>query len=292
MDNTNIDQTLANFNAAIKDLIATANQPVAQEVTKFLEFRAKKGETNIGKGIIWTGDGPGKQITLNAKPDRFFISEHIDLSKEKQILIGGVKVLDEQELGPSVTKSNLTKVGRLKGLIVDGSLSVNQFLYYNSTLDRLGIGTDEPNATFSTYANGLEVMMGTTDDMHGMVGTYAGHDLDIVTSNTARIIVRANGNIDLGHPDKKPIQVKINGKLSVGVEVPDPAVDLHVSGPVRFNNKIHLSANAPPTSGTYNVGDIVWNAAPRVGVGIGWVCLRAGSPGLWYPFGEIKEQSK
>ena len=49
MNNTNLDQTLADLNKIIKDLAEAAHQPVAQEVTQFLEFRAKKGEDNYGK---------------------------------------------------------------------------------------------------------------------------------------------------------------------------------------------------------------------------------------------------
>jgi len=138
--------------------------------------------------------------------------------------------------------------------------------------------------------NAIEVMLGTNDDFHGMVGTFASTDFDIVTDNTARISVKANGNIDLGNANRNPIQVKVNGKLSVGVENPDPAVDLHVAGAVRFSGHIQMYASNSPQEGTYSVGDIVWNTAARVGTGVGWVCLRAGSPGAWYPFGEIKER--
>jgi hypothetical protein len=292
MNNANLDQTLETLNTALKDLISAANQPVTQEITRFLDFRAKKGDHNSGKGIIWSGDGTTKQIVFNGSPDRFFITENIDLSKDKSVMIGGVKILDTNSLGSSVVKSSLREVGRLKGLIVDGSVSIDQYIIYNSSLNRLGVGIESPNSALSVADQGIEVMIGTTNNLNGMIGTFATKDFDIVTGNVPRISIKSNGDIDLGNPTKNPIKVKINGKLSVGVEVPDPAVDLHVAGPVRFNNKLHLSASAPPSQGTYNVGDIVWNDAPRVGSTIGWVCLRAGSPGMWYPFGEIKEQNK
>jgi hypothetical protein len=290
MNNTNLDQTLADLNKIIKDLAEAAHQPVAQEVTQFLEFRAKKGENNWGKGVIWTGEGYTRQLVFNGSPDRIFSSESLDLDRNKSYSIGGVKVLDEKELGPNIVKSNLQQVGRLKGLIVDGSVSINQYLIYNAATDRLGIGTEAPNAAFSVAENAIEVMLGTNDDFHGMVGTYASTDFDIVTDNTARISIAANGNILLGNFNRNPIQVSINGKLSVGVKNPDPTVDLHVAGSVRFANHLQTYGSEPPKEGTHAVGDIVWNSAPRVGIGIGWVCLRAGSPGAWYPFGDIKER--
>ena len=290
MNNTNIDQTLTDLSRVLKELVDAAHQPVAQEITQFLEFRARKGEENFGKGIIWSGKGYTKQLVFNGNPDRFFSSESIDLDKDKNFSIGNTVVLSTKELGSTVLKSNLQTVGRLQGLIVDGSVNINQYLIYNGATDRLGLGTEAPNAAFSVAENAIEVMMGTNDDFHGMVGTFASTDFDIVTDNTTRISVKANGNIDLGNAKRNPIQVKINGKLSVGVENPDPAVDLHVAGAVRFSGHIQMYASNSPQEGTYAVGDIVWNTAARVGTGVGWVCLRAGSPGAWYPFGEIKER--
>jgi hypothetical protein len=57
---------------------------------------------------------------MQANPGRFFVSETIDLAKGKGISVNNVKVIDDTELGSTVTKSNLREVGRLKGLIVDG----------------------------------------------------------------------------------------------------------------------------------------------------------------------------
>ena len=42
-----------------------------------------------------------------------------------------------------------------------------------------------------------------------------------------------------------------------------------------------------PTTGTYEVGDIVWNSAPSTGEFIGWVCTVSGTPGTWLGFGLI-----
>jgi len=288
----NIDQTLEKFNIAIKDLISTANQPVAQEITQFLEFRAKKGEANSGKGIIWTGDGVTKQIIYTTKPDRFFVTEDLDLNKEKTFSIGGVKVLDTKSLGNTVEKSNLKELGILKGLVVDGPVNIAQHIFYNSTSNRLGLGIELPHSAFSVADQGLEIMLGTNDQNHAMIGTYAGNDFDVVTANIPRITVKAEGDIDLGNFSKKAVKIRMNGTLSVGVEIPDSRVDLHIAGAIKFNDKLHLNASAPPTQGTYNTGDIVWNSNPKVGQGVGWICLRPGSPGMWYPFGEIKEQNK
>lgn len=257
---------------------------------RFLEFKSKNPGDNYGKGIIFTGESYTRQFVFSQKPDKFLSTEHIGLTKDKGFYINNNPVINERELGPTVTKSSLKEVGRLKGLIVDGSVNINQYLFYNGSTDRLGLGTDEPNASFSVAENAIEVMLGTTEDMHGMVGTHASTDFDIVTDNTARITVKGNGDIVLGNTKRNPIKVSVNGKLSIGVTTPDPNVDLHVAGPVRLHNHLHMYASAPPSAGSYSVGDIVWNEAARVGGNVGWICLRAGSPGAWYPFGDIKER--
>lgn len=248
------------------------------------------GDTVYGMGLLWTGLGNTKQFVLSSNPDRFFSSESIDLDKNKSFSINNIKVLDEKELGPTVVKSNLREVGRLKGLIVDGGLSVNNYLYFNPTADRLGIGTDEPNAALAVAEEGVEVLLGSRDGNRGIVGTFASYGLDIVTDNIGRILISAGGNIFLGNPKAAPVQVNVHGKLAVRVNSPDPEVDLHVNGPIKFNGHIQKYDRAAPTVGSYNPGDIVWNTEPRINSYVGWVCVQAGTPGLWEPFGKIGNQ--
>lgn len=47
------------------------------------------------------------------------------------------------------------------------------------------------------------------------------------------------------------------------------------------------SGNAAPTSGTYVIGDIVYDESPTAGGSIGFVCTAGGSPGTWKTFGTI-----
>jgi hypothetical protein len=283
MNNQSLDQSI--------DVLAQALKAIAAEKTAvfdkpFLDFHAQQGETNYGKGIIFSGQGTTKQFLLT-EPDRFFSSEHIEVAKDRGFYANGLKVLDSKELGSTVTKSSLREVGRLKGLIVDGSVSIDNYLYYNSDINRLGFGTESPNAALSVAEMGIEVMLGTSEQNHGIVGTYASTDFDIVTDNTSRIAVKANGDVVLGNFNRAPIQVTVNGKLSLGVKTPDPNVDLHVAGAVRLNNKLHMVSDLPPTKGNFNKGDIVWNSNPQPRGCIGWVCTRSGDPGEWNPFGTI-----
>jgi hypothetical protein len=246
-----------------------------------------KGDIN-GKGILWSGQGHNKQFIFNSNPDRFFISENIDLAKTKYLSINNIKVVDEKELGPTVTKSSLREVGRLKGLIVDGGLSVNQYLVYDSVSDRLGLGTDQPKAAVNIIDQNVDIVIGAEGTNTARIGTYNYTDLELGTDNTARIQIKAGGNVVIGNPAVGDTKVTIIGSLGINVNNPDPRSTLHVNGALKFNDKLHLSGNEPPNSGSFTEGDVVWNSSPQAGKSIGWVCVQPGSPGIWNGFGRIE----
>ena len=280
MENNTINQALQTLTEAIQQNI--------ENVSSIADTSVKFTGKVYGKGLLWAGTGHTKQFVLSDGPERFFSSESIDLSRDKSYHINKTEVLSEKELGTSVVKSNLREVGRLRGLVVDGSLSVNSYLYYDSHSDRLGLGTDEPNAALSVADNGVEVVLGSEDFTKGIIGTFASHALAIKTDNTDRITISPSGDIQLGTADQPSIKVSINGKLAVGVSNADPNVDLHVRGPVRFDNHVHMYDSQPPQGGVWNQGDIVWNTNPAQRKFVGWVCTKTGSPGIWNVFGEIR----
>ena len=54
-----------------------------------------------------------------------------------------------------------------------------------------------------------------------------------------------------------------------------------------FETPRTIYAGSPPLQGTWRVGDQALNREPKAGSYIGWVCVAAGSPGEWRPFGPI-----
>jgi hypothetical protein len=75
---------------------------------QYLEFALDNEQgTNIGTGLLWPGAPYNKQFVLRNNPDRFFVSETIDLGPNKQFLINGVVAVDSQYLGSSIVNSNL-----------------------------------------------------------------------------------------------------------------------------------------------------------------------------------------
>jgi hypothetical protein len=253
-----------------------------------LEFKKTETESLDNKGLWWIGEGYAKQFVYKAYPDRFFSTEIVDVHKDKHYAINGIPILNSTELGNTVVKSSLRELGRLKGLIVDGDVIIDQYIVYNSNTNRLGIGTEEPNAALSIFEDGVEVLLGTKEQTRGIVGTFASLPFDIVTDNTARITIQPNGDIILGNQNQFPSKVFVHGKLSIGAKNPDERAALHVQGSIKFDDRLHQYGERFPSSGNYNKGDVVWNTEPRPGSYIGWVCISAGAPGIWLPFGDIK----
>jgi hypothetical protein len=51
--------------------------------------------------------------------------------------------------------------------------------------------------------------------------------------------------------------------------------------PSSFFGKKWFSAESAPTEGKWDLGDICWNVSPARGEPVGWVCVKAGTPGTW-----------
>ncbi len=278
-------QKLDQLASLLKDIIRTSYTPEVDDsnFSNNIQFI-----DNIeGKGLLWHGRGYNKQLIFAINPDRFFLSENLDLAREKYISINNLPVLSQSELGNSVTKSSLREVGRLKGLLVDGSVSINNYLFYDANTDRLGIGTDNPKKVLNLIEENVEIVIGASESNVGCIGTFSSQNFEIHTDSVPRITVEAGGNITLGHIATGPVHVNVLGKLTVNVNNPDQRASLHVNGAIKFNNKLHLSGTCPPSGGSFSEGDIVWNSEPNPGGHIGWVCIKAGNPGIWNPFGRI-----
>lgn len=256
------------------------------ERTSSLEFKHTADNSINGKGMIWTGSGPTKQFVLKSD-NSIFSSESLDLQRERSYMIDNTVVLSQQELGPTVAKSRLREVGVLKGLTVSGDTNLGNCFKVDSTAERVVIGEGVANGKLSLFSNGVELKLDVKNNQ-AVFGAHSYHDLTLVTDDVARITVQNNGNISLGNKNAAPIQVTVQGKLSVGVNTPDTSVDLHVAGAVKFNNKLQTSGVKPPDTGVFNTGDIVWNSEPRTGQPVAWVCTRGGTPGTWRPFALVE----
>jgi len=256
---------------------------VRQERADSLEF---VGETNYNKGLQWTGNGTTKSFLMRANPDRFWSSEDIDLSNTSSYRINGQEVLGPDSLGSDIRHSKLRSVGTLEKLVVQGNVNLSQFVFWNADANRLGIGTEAPNAQLSVAGWDQEFVV-DVDERETKIGNFSSHSLSIVTDDVTRIHVEAGGKIHIGSKDGSNGKVSIHGKLGIGVNNVGEDVELAVAGPVRIHGKKQEVGNREPTDGTYVKGDIVWNSDPSPTGYVGWVCTREGSPGVWKSFGQI-----
>lgn len=91
-------------------------------------------------------------------------------------------------------------------------------------------------------------------------------------------------------PTKQIISNNYLGSLRIGVNNSqnldlvttnmNPYLQTHNS------NKMYIGQSAP-VQGTWNRGDIIFNKFPSVGGNTGWVCVEAGTPGVWKPMAKV-----
>jgi hypothetical protein len=185
-------------------------------------------EDLTGKGFSWAwGDG-GVNLQYRAG-NRLWSSGSFDIPTDQSYRIDNVPVISATELGAQITKSKLREVGALKSLRVIGDATISDFAIFNSTMGRLGLGTEEPNAVLSVSDNGVEIIAGASGDGCAAIGTYTSSHLEIVTDNTARITIKNNGEVVFGNEFTKTANVTIYGTLKVDNLVSDTRIDRYSS---------------------------------------------------------------
>ena len=237
------------------------------ERTHPLLFNHTADSSIYGLGLIWAAEsGPNKQLIMMASPDRLYSTESIDLAENQNYSINGQVVISSHGLGVNVTTSHLVTLGTLQSLSVAGDANFSS-------------NVSASNLTLNDGTRLLTVAPGTIN----AVGS-----LDIsVFENT---ILHGDGTqISIGN-SSNPKPVKVFGKLSVGINNPDPDLNFSVNGDVNIGGKRFTSKPNAPESGTYEMGDICWNSNPQKGGSIGWVCIVTGTPGQWASFGTINNQ--
>jgi len=253
---------------------------VRNERTGPLEFKAENGSI-ANKGLVWTGQGYTKQLTMQGNPERLFSSETIDVARDKEYCIAGQTVLSSDSLGVGVRYSSLRSVGALNKLEVTGSLTVDNYMHYDPNSMRLGLGTMEPNGALSVKSLEHEFVIDYTDDLRFKLGTWTTSGFDLVTDDTRRISFEPTGGIRVHE------RTTFVDRIGVRVKNFGDDVDITTAGPVRFQNKKQEVGSTEPQSGSYRKGDIIWNDNPKPTGWVGWICISDGTPGVWKPFGQI-----
>lgn len=252
---------------------------------QFLEFASPSGES-VGSGLLWLG-GKNRQFLFRVDPDRFWLTEHLDFPEDKSLMFNGTPALSRDTLGLDVINSNLQNLGTLNKLAVSGEVNIADHIFYNPVSQRLGLGTENANGLLSIYdyVNNVEIIIDSSENGYGKIGTYSNKGLDLVTGDQARISITESGNITLGHEYKDSTITRVYGKMGVGVK--NPTEQFEVAGNMKMGNRLFANGDTAPVSGQYQKGDIVWNSNPKEDAHVGWICIAGGAPGTWRPFGKI-----
>ena len=203
---------------------------------------------------------------FTSRSDRLWADNNLDLSADRAYKIDNIPVLSYGELGITVTKSNLRQIGTLNTLEVTGNALLGEFAYFNSTVNRLGLGTDEPNASISILDNDVEIAIGSTAYGLANIGTYSNSDLAITTDNIARITVKNNGEVIIGDATGKNGVLRVHGSIYVDNFVSDTRVDRSSS----------LEFKASKTGTVYGLG-LNWSGADFTRQ----LMMKAGPDRLW-----------
>jgi hypothetical protein len=220
--------------------------------------------------MIWTGTGGTRQLIMMADPDRLWTTESLDLAEGRNYYINGESVLSNTNLGNNVTQSNLSKLGTLEYLNVQGEATF---------MTRINASRAILNAKNILFNDGDEFTITNSKlTASNNVSININHDEALYVSQS-EIIIGNNNNVN------RP--VKVYGQLTVGINNPDQDVDLAVKGNISFSNKKFITGSSEPTTGSYSKGDICWNDEPTSATYIGWVCIEAGGPGRCYRLAQL-----
>lgn len=229
--------------------------------TDAFTFNADEERQLSGKGLTWGIGDQEYQLVLKTEPRRIYSSESIDLNKNAKYQIDGIDVLLKDRLGSTITKSNITKLGVLESLDVEGNTNLSNTIIVNGYLNRVGINIEQPNGALSVVDGGVEFIVGSYETGKINIGAWSNNTLNIVTDNTPRISIHGN-TVTFGSSTSKNAVVKINGSLEVDSIVSDTRVQRTSSLEFLEDNETKLHNKGFLWKGSSNVNKFVFYESP------------------------------
>ena len=171
-----------------------------------------------GKGFNWTY-GLGQTQLIYRTGGRLWTNANLDLASGNSYSIDDIPVLSAGALGGSITSSSLTSVGVLNNLNVSGDTNLGDLVFVNTSLNRIGIGTEDPSSSLTILDNNVEIGIGSPASNLATIGTVSCHDLAIVTDNLARITIRNSGEVNVAG------NLNVAGVINAGSVVTDNRID-------------------------------------------------------------------
>jgi len=213
-----------------------------------------------GQGLSWTW-GDGNLQLAYRKGGKLWTNGDIDLASSKSYKIDNVEVIGLTQLGSQISKSNLKEVGKLRKLDVIGDTTLGEFACFKSVFSRLGLNTEEPNATLSIVEENVEIVIGAPNGS-ATIGTFTNHDLSIITDNIPRITLKQNGNIFFGNELSRDASVTILGTLYVDNIIANNRVDRQEPLEFKTSRDANIYGQGLLWTGTGSTRQFVMRADP------------------------------
>ncbi len=218
-NNLQVKGTITVDTLNVKNLVTEKGAP--SEIGQW--FAHTEQELN-GRGFEWSSNETVTQLSYRTG-GRLWANASLDLEAGQNYKIDNVEVITADSLGPTITKSRLKEVGVLKNLSVLGDTNLSEFAFFNSGFNRLGLGTDQPNAALSILDGEVEIVLGSPRIGVAEIGTYTNHDLALISDSTPRLIVKQNGEVHIGDANSKNGVLKVFGTLHADNIVSDTRVE-------------------------------------------------------------------
>lgn len=172
----------------------------------------------------------------------------------------------------AVISGNIIKGGKINLTATNCSVTGNIFNDTSSTVDA-GIKLYQRTTFIGNVAYGWNNYVQIRADFSG---TASNNVFETTSSQPLfTILSGATGSINGNH-------LTNNGAGGTITEIDGVSVDNYTR-----RKNITQSRIAAPTSGTWKLGDIIYNANPVPSGFIGWVCVTGGSSATWKQFGQI-----
>lgn len=211
--------------------------------------------------------------------------------------------------------------GKRNGLFLDDSTDVSESQYYVA-IDSCNFEDFSKYAIYAIYAGGFDIRnsvfmakpTGTFDNYIYAEQLTKFSTIDGISEFYSKGAVKNNDKISGPITTNSASQVQFLSfgkrtavydeihKMNIGIPYVYTTYEWNNTG---AKNKLHLSyaaidemtyfkmggkkhtyGEAAPTSGDWAIGDIVYNTNPLHGTPTGWICRKAGSPGVWEVMGQ------
>jgi hypothetical protein len=187
---------------------------------QFTAMNITAADTVTAQNLVLTGSLEIGTEIIDHGPFSQMIQMHANMIVDDQLqpyaalLKDGKSLLNENSLAPSVTNSNLRKVGNLLELIVSGDAKFSETMFVSAG-NKVGINTEEPRGALTVWDEDAEFTLMRTKRRTIFAGSSRDCELELGVNSQANIVIKEK-LVDVTTP------IRVMGiKFSVSNNVPE-----------------------------------------------------------------------